>query len=203
MKFEEFFLKHNGPDSPSSAFTTRQHDCHSALPEEVREAAIRGWLIFPVPQLAKLTGNPDLLIGEATSEISRLEELAAEYDPLWGWRMAVSPSLCILEVDGPQGRSVFAALIQDEEECLTLQASRGDTAWAFFRFPKGLVLRSQARTLAPGVRILADGDSCVIAPFCNSSWAETEAVPYALRELAFEPPDTIPTKQRLCLRSRA
>jgi hypothetical protein len=36
----------------------------------VREAANRGWRIFPVTQLAKLTGNPDLLMGDATCEVS-------------------------------------------------------------------------------------------------------------------------------------
>jgi hypothetical protein len=62
-------------------------------------------------------------------------------------------------------------------ECLTtLQAHHGDTAWAFFRWPKGLVLRATAKKLALGVSVLADVDSCVLVPFSNP-WAETEAVP--------------------------
>jgi hypothetical protein len=59
---EEFFLEHYGPGSPSAAFSTRQYNCHPALPEEVHEAANRCWLVFPVPELAQLAGNPDLLI---------------------------------------------------------------------------------------------------------------------------------------------
>jgi hypothetical protein len=158
---EEFFLEHHGPSSPS-AVTTRQLNCRSALPDEAREAA---------------------------NEISRLEELAAEYFPLCGWRVVVGSALCVVELDGQQGRNSYAALAQDQEECLTLQSGRGDTALAFYRRPRGLVLRASARKLAPGVRILAEGDSCVIGPFSNP-WAEVEAVPYWSQDLAFETADT-------------
>lgn len=189
MEFEKFFLEHYGPGSPSAAFNR-----HPALPDEVREAANRGWRIFPVPEVAKLTGNPDLLIDSATSEISSLEEVAAEHYPLWGFRAAVGPSsLCILQLDGPQGKNAFAALVQDQEECLTLQAVRGDIALAFFRQPKNLVLRASARKLAAGVMVLADGDSCPLLPFANP-WAEVEALPYIVRELAFGTPGNPPGK---------
>ena len=187
---EQFLSERYGPNSPFASTTTRQYTRRSLLSKEARQAANLGWRIFPVPLIAKLNGNPDLLIGDATCDISRLEELAAEYYPVCGWRIAVCPSsLCILQLDGPLGRNSFAALAQDEGECLTLQAGRGDAAWAFFRWPKGLELRADARKLAPGVRILADGDSCAIEPFCNP-WAEVEAVPYWLRDLAFESPVT-------------
>ena len=69
---------------------------------------------------------------------------------------------------------------------------------AFFRWPEGLVLRASARKLAPGVRILgqSQSDSCIIPPSGGyvwlNSWAEIEAVPFALRELAFEEPDSSP-----------
>ncbi len=171
----------------SNAYT-RRDNCHSALPDEIREASNRGWLIFPVPELAKLAGNLDLLIDEATSEISRLEELAAEYYPLRGGRIAVGPAQCIVELDGQHGRNSYAALAQDQGECLTLQARRGDAALAFYRLPKGLVLRASAQKLAPGVKIFVDGDSCVIGPFSNP-WAEVEAAPCWLQDLAFETPD--------------
>jgi len=186
---EKFFLEHYGPSSSSAACTTRQDKCHSALPDEVREAANRGWLIFPVPQLARLIGNLDLLINEASSEISIIEQLAAEYYPLCGWRIVVGPTLFIVELDGPHGRNSYMALAQEQSECLTLQASVGDAALAFYRRRKGLELRASARKMAPGVRIFADGDSCVIGPFSNP-WAEVETVPYWLQDLAFETPDT-------------
>ena len=182
--------------SCSGALTSQQHNRRPVLPQAVRQAANRRWQIFPVYPLAKLNGNRDLLIGEATSDISRLEELAAEY-PLCGWGVAVGPSsLCILEVSGAQGSDSLAALSREEGECLTLQARRGDTAWAFFRYPKGLVLRDSAKKLAAGLRMLGRGDSCALPPSGGSvyinPWAEVETVPTWLRELAFETPDTPP-----------
>jgi hypothetical protein len=125
--------------SPPTALTSSTNHRHSILPEEVRQAANLGWRIFRVSPLAKLMGNRDLLIGEATCDVSRLEQFAAEY-PSCEWRVAIGPSsLCVLKVVGPGGRNSLAALSQDEGECLTLQSRRGDTAWAFFfRWPAAL-----------------------------------------------------------------
>lgn len=209
---EEFLTRRESPHSP--AFTFRPNVRRSPLSEEVRQSANRGWHIFPATQLAKLTSNPDLLIGEATCDISRLEELAAEYKPI-GWRIAIGPSaLCVLQLLGNEGRSSFAVLIQDHGECLTtLQAHVGGTAaWAFFRWPGGLALRNSAKRLATGVRVLGDGDSCVLPQTFTNPWADVEAVPCWLRELAFETPDTPPGKaapvpafspRPACCRSRA
>ena len=181
--------------SPSAGTASHRHN-HQALPDPVREAANRGWHVFPVSPLAKLMENPDLLIGEATNDISRLEELAAEY-PSCDWRVAVGPSsLCIVQSVGQQGRNAFAALSDEQGEFLTLQAQRGDIACAFFRWPKGLKLRKSSKKLPTNVSILADGVSCIIPPsggsFYVNPWADVEAVPSWLRELAFEIPDTPP-----------
>lgn len=192
MEIERFFTERLS--SPSAAFTSSTNHRPSILPEEVRQAANLGWRIFPVSPLAKLMGNPDLLIGEATCDVYRLEELAAEY-PSCGWRVAVGPSsLCVLQIAGPEGRNSLASLSSDQGECLTLQARRGDTAaWAYFRSPKGQQLRASAKNLAPGVRILAGGDSCPIPPSGGcvyvNPWEDVQAVPGWLKELAFETPD--------------
>lgn len=197
MNTERFFSKQLS--SPAPAFTSSPRDRPSTLPEEVRQAANLGWRIFPVSPLAKLIGNRDLLIGEATCDVSRLEEFAAEY-PSCEWRVAVGLSslVCVLQVVGPEGRNSFAALSQDQGECLTLQSRRGDTAWAFFRWPAGLVLHASAKKLAPSVRILADGDSCPIPPSDGCAyinpWEEVQAVPCWLRELGFETPNDPPGK---------
>jgi len=182
-------------NSPSAAFTSDQWNRRSALPDAMRQAASRGWHVFPVSRLAKLMGNPDLLIGEASSNLSRLEELSAEYAPC-EWRLAHGPSsLCVLELSGRQGSHAFAAL-SGQEECLTLQAQRADMACAFFGYPEPLVLRDSAKKLAPGLRMLGPDDSCTIPPcrgwFYINPWAEVEAVPKWLRELAFDAPDTPP-----------
>ncbi len=193
---EDFFFEKYGPSSPSTAFTSLTGNRSSTLPEEVRQAANRGWHVFPVSPLAKFTAQPNLLISEATSDICRLEEFAAEY-PLCGWRVAIGPSsLCILQLDGQVGKNSFAALSADQGECLTLQAHLGDTAWAFFRWPTGLVLRTSGTKLAPGMRILREGESCIIPPSSNcvylNPWADIDAIPSWLRELAFETPDSPP-----------
>lgn len=155
--------------------------------------ARRGWCVFPMSPLARFSGNPDLLFAEATSEVSRLEELAVDY-PTCRWRVAIGPSsLCIVRVDGYAGTDPFGVFSQDQGECLTLQAHGGATALAFFRFPKGMVLRASASKLFRGVRILCENGSCLIPPtdgfVYSNPWAEIETLPYALREFAFEAPD--------------
>lgn len=77
MEIERFFTERLS--SPSAAFTSPTTHRSSTLPGEVRHAANLGWRIFPLSPLAKLMGNPDLLVGEATCDVYRLEELAAEY----------------------------------------------------------------------------------------------------------------------------
>lgn len=50
---------------------------------------------------------------DVTSEVSRLEEFAAEY-PTCRWRVAQGPSsLCALELEGQAGRESFTALAGD------------------------------------------------------------------------------------------
>ncbi len=97
MEIERFFAAHLS--SPSAAFTSSPRNRPSTLPEEVRQAANLGLRIFPVSSFAKLTGNPDLMIEEATSEISRLEELATEYEFCCEYRVAVDSSLCVLRIE--------------------------------------------------------------------------------------------------------
>ena len=196
MNLEDYFLEKYCPGSPSTTSTSSAGNLSLGLPEEVRQAVNRGWHVFPVSPLAKFTAQPDLLIGEATSEISGLEEFAAEY-PLCGWRVVVGPSsLCTLRLDGQVGKDSFAALSADQGECQTLQAHQGDTAWAFFRWPTGLVLRTSATKLAPGIRVLKGRDSCIIPPSSNcvylNPWADIDAIPTWLQELAFETPDSPP-----------
>jgi hypothetical protein len=190
----ELFCQRHASRLPSEAFTFH-------LPAEVREALNRGLHIFPVSLPAKLKGQADRMIGEATCDAFRLEELAASpaAHPVCEFRIAIGPSrLCVVQMDGHAGRKQFAAVLDGAGECHTLQARRGDVqAWAYFRWPKGLVLRAAARKLEPGVSVLGPGDSCIVPPSCGSSWvnaawAEIDTLPYALRAVAFESPDNHP-----------
>ncbi len=193
---DDFFNEHNKRDFRGLAQTSATRRSRFELHPELRQAANRGLAIFPVPESARLTGQPEMLIGEATSQTSRLEELAAEH-PNCSWRAALGPSkLCAMRIDGTLGRASLAARSRDEEDSFTLRAKSGDTVWAFFRYPVGLTLRSSAKKLVPGVSVLAIGESCPIPPSGTSTWlnpwAEIEAVPYWLRELAFESPNNSP-----------
>ena len=189
MNLEQFFQRH--PSSPSSeAFTFH-------LPDEVREAMNRGLYVFPVSLPAKLNGHADRLIGEATCDAFRLEELAASptAHPVCEFRIAIGPSrLCVVQLDGHVGRKQFTAVLDGADECHTLQARRGDVVYAFFRQPAGMKVMGSAK-LAPGVSIL--GESCIVPPTRGAAWmnpgAEIEALPTALRELlAIENPDDFP-----------
>jgi len=192
MDLNQFFSQL--PSAPSGAFNSRHYN--QDLSDEVRELAHRGLKLFPVSLAAKLNGCPNEFISEATSDISLLEELSAAAQPLSGLSIALGPSgLCVLVLDGTVGKASFAALVPDLEECLTLQARRGDVVYAFFRQPAGMKRIASARKLAPGVSIL--GESCIVPPFGGIAWinpgAEIEALPNALRELlAIENPDDFP-----------
>lgn len=194
MDLEQFFSRPSG--SFSGAFRSRHFN--PDLPDEVRELAHLGLKLFPVSLAAKLAGDPDRLIASATDDILLLETLSAAAQPLYGHRLSLGPSgLCVLVIDGAMGRASFAALVPDLEECLTLQARRGDVAYAFFRQPAGMKRIASARKLALGVSILGDGAGFDVPPTGGAAWinpgAEIEALPYALRELlAFENPDNPP-----------
>lgn len=191
----EDFLSELCRTSRGEDFASARTQPHSGLHADVRQAANLGLAVFPVPEVARLTRRPESLIAEATSDICRLEELASEY-PSCSWRAAVGSSrLCVVRLDGMRGAAWFVAKNDGLDDCRTLSVLRGDTAWAVFHSPAGLVLRAWANALAPGVQILTDGESFPVPPSGCSTWAslsEIEAVPYWLRELAFEPPPCSP-----------
>lgn len=196
MKSIETFLSEISQRSGNAGLTPARTAAVHGLHPRVRQAAAQGLAVFPVPDIARLTGNPDILIGEATTDLFRLEELAGGY-PGCTWRSAVGLSrLCIIRIDGIAGREWFSSASEDHGGPHTLSVVRGEAVWAIFNWPAGLVLRPSARVLAPGVRILTDGESFPIPPSRGCTWAdpsaEIEEVPHWLRVKAFEPPDSPP-----------
>lgn len=192
MDLEQFSFRPAG--SFSGAFNSRHFN--QDLSDEVRELARMGLKLFPVSLAAKLAGDPNRWIDDATDDISLLDELSTA--PLWGYRLALGPSgLCALVLNGAVGRASFAALVPDLAECFTLQARRGDVLHAFFRQPAGMKRIVSVRKLAPGVSILGDCAGFDVPPTGGAAWinpgAEIETLPYALRELlGLEPPDSPP-----------
>lgn len=193
----EFFSEGNSQSWRDRVIESKNGQVVAGLHPEVSATANRGLEVFPVPEFARFSGQPELLIGEATSDLGRLEELAAEY-PGCTWRLAIGPAMFILRMDAPAARFSLAGLNKDQEDCSTLCARRAETIWALFRWPQRMVLRSEARKLAPGLRILADGDSCPVPPSDGCTWvdvsADIEAAPSWLREAAFECPTLPPGK---------
>lgn len=192
MDLDQFFSQL--PSAPSGAFNSRHFN--QDLSDEVRELARQGLKLFPVSLAAKLAGDPDRLIASATDDILSLQESsAAVAQPLWGHRLSLGPSgLCVLVLAGTIGRASIAALVPDLDDCLTLQARRGDAVYAFFRQPAEMKRIALARKLAPGASILGDGAGFDVPPAGGTAWvnpgAEIEVLPYALRELlAAEDPD--------------
>jgi hypothetical protein len=191
VDLKSFFSRPSG--SFSGAFESRHFNRN--LSDEVRELAYQGLKLFPVSLAAKLNGCPDELISAATSDIATLQELsAAAALPLWGYRLALGPSgLCVLELDG---RTSIASLVPDLDDCLTLQARRGNVMYAFFRQPAGMKVTGSEK-LAPGVTILGHGAGFDLPPAGGTAWvnpgAEIETLPYTLRELlASDSPDSPP-----------
>jgi hypothetical protein len=194
---EEFFSEQNRRNVISTACDSQQRKPLSPLHDEVLQAANRGFQVFPEPEMARLFGQQEQLIDEASNDTSRLEEFAALYTSCL-WRVALDQSrLCVIRLDGPEGRASLAKMSEDEADCLTLSAQRGDAVWIFFWRPKG-VFRASARKVAPGVMILADGNSCPIPPSAGTvwlnPWAEIESAPCWLKKLVFEIPDGPPVK---------
>lgn len=198
MKAPEERLSQFGRSSRGAAFSPKRGKPLVSLRTAVQQATIRGLRIVPVPQIVQWTGKPELLVKEATLEITRLEELAAMY-PLCAWRAAIGSSrLCVVRLEEPVGRAWFAAKSENQGDCRTLSDTRGATVWAIFRWPAGLVLRAPGKSLAPGVRILTDGDSFPIPPSRGCAWvnpwAEIEEVPHWLWTEAFVEPDSPPKR---------
>lgn len=191
MDLQQFFSQHSGTFSP--AFKSRH--LNQDLSNDVRELARLGLKLFPVGLAAKLAGDSDRLIADATSDVRLLEELSADAQPLWGYKLALGPSgLCVLVLDGAVGNASLTALAPDLQECLTLQARSGDVVYAFFRQPTGTKRIALVRKLAPGMSIRGDGESCIVPPAGSAVWvnpgAEIETLPYSLRELLpSDPPD--------------
>lgn len=195
ISIEKFLLEYSR-SAPSAASCLRQRNYSSPLAEEVRQTVNRGLRVFPVPVLSP---SPDLLIGEASCEISLLEEFAAAYQGC-GWRVtATDPALLVLRIDGNAGwGSVTALSCYDQEGCLTLQVRCGDTTWAIFLRPKRLAPFAVAKKLADGLTILGGGSSFPIPPSVGCAWrdpsAELCATPYWLRALVLDSPDDQPGK---------
>ena len=187
---EEFFVQIGLGNRPSSLSPNRRKVV-VALEHEVRRAANLGLSVFPVPRSIQWIGEPERLKAEASCQLARLEELAAEY-PSCTWR-AASLGFCVVRLDGGEGRGWFVSNNEDQGECRTLAVVRAQTIWAIFRLPAGIASHNSDKQLANGVRVLGSRGSFPIPPSPGSTWADPsadiEALPYWIREIVFDPSD--------------
>jgi hypothetical protein len=105
---------------------------HAVLPQEIRDAAKRGWQIFPILSGSLLASNADALADTATSDISILEGLPSNYPGCrFGLRTGPNSAVLVAEMRDPRAASVLYRLaetcpenVEQEWDGLTL-LSRG------------------------------------------------------------------------------
>lgn len=196
---EEFLKEHER--SAQSIATTRPLFDPAQVYAGLRDAANRGWRVFPIPPAysrhALVTRDR---IAEGTSNLVTLEEMAdANSGYRWGLATGQASGVFVLEVEGALGRvavSRFVTLyVAEFSDCQTLTSRAGESLFSYFRYPVGLVLRQGGRYPSPGLRIHGDGDFVLLPPSRYSSKIAHEylnpdesvaTAPQWLLDLAFE-----------------
>ena len=203
---------HNAGDGNVIFFTTASSPINSENSEKLspllRDAALRGWKIFPVLVRSRYATESTAMIGQATRDLDQLKAWAREY-PGCNWAVATGKDSGVLaiEIDGYIGTSSFSWLLfenQEEEigtpQTLISQTENGanDTVYAYYRWPATLTMRQLRGEIAPGMRLRGEGDSVPIPPSIHSNGirfsyphpdAEVAAMPHWLIDLAFEVPE--------------
>lgn len=193
------FEYHLDPGSATSA--PSPGNSPAELAEALRQAAKRGWRIFPVIPQEEYARGVTAHVGEATSDTSCIKEWATEH-PLCMWHVEIGPAsdLCVLSVSGMHGMSevrIFCLDDSDRWDSHTLRSQAGgDHSWALCKWPEGLVMRTAEKRLEPGLDILGHGSCCTIHPStCSCGQCiyvdaknEIAAVPKWLVRLGFDQP---------------
>jgi len=163
----------------------------SKLPIEIIQAASRNWRLVPVP---RLSNNPQFDLASASCNLGDLQTWADVYpDASWALATGQTSGVVVLEVDTFARTALQALACSDadwiDEEPLLVQTS--DRIYAFLSLSQELSLRR--KRIAPGIRILGDGDSVLLPPSLVSGvpleYVNTNAVvpnpPKWLLDLAF------------------
>ena len=186
-------------DSPQAK---NQTDNHAELPQEIRDAALRGWKIFPI-----LTGSlrapvANAMIDRATSNLSNLENLLSAC-PFYGYAVQCGPKSGIfaIEMRDPRSASILYRLAgitpqnADEEwDGLTLLARGAGSTFAFFKWPQDASSMIRLDSESNSSLILHGDGSWVPLPpssfngstFVYLNCAEVSEPPKFLSDLLFE-----------------
>ncbi len=158
---EDFLLTNN-----QAKFTTILQNSlrdSAELPSIVADGAKRGLRIFPIYQTSKYATSSLIKarIGDATNDVVRLEEFAAE-NPA-GWAFATRPDAGVFatEMEEEYGIDAFNGLIAlaiislqgDESDWQTLSARAGRSIFAIYNYPAGMRMLRSRKHPEPGLTI--------------------------------------------------
>ncbi len=188
-------------DSPRAA----DHPAsHTELPQEIRDAAKRGWQIFPILSGSLLASNVDALADTATSDLSILEGLPSTYPGCrFGLRTGPNSAVWVVEMREPRAASVLYRLagtcpenVEQEWDGLTLLSRGAGSTYAFFQWPPDALSM---------IRLGTESDSCLVlhgdcswvplppssfkgSPYVYLNRAAVSMTPAFLSDLLFEYP---------------
>jgi hypothetical protein len=164
---------------------------NSKLPIEIVKAAGRDWRLIPVPQPSNFS-QPEL--SNASCDLVELQAWLDMY-PFARWALATGQTsgVIAIEIDACAKPALQALAGRNGEWCdeEPLQVQTGDRIYAFLSVPQGMCLCR--KWIAPGIRVLGDGDSVLLPPSRVSGvpleYADPDAavpkVPKWLLDLAF------------------
>ena len=142
------------------------------LPEEVRQAAARGWRLLPVWKSGKKPLIADWP-NAATGDLCQIKEWARSFPECnWGLATGSGSGVFVLDVDGEAGA---AALREHREQGRvlpkTLTASTGRGTHYYFRWPDGQSIRNSVKKFGVALDIRSDGGFVVIPPSVHPNGA--------------------------------
>ncbi len=169
------------------------------LPQAIRDAAKRGWKIFPI-QIDSLFAA-DALIGTATSDTSILENVPSMYpNSGYGLQTGSASGVCVAEMVGTRGAAALYKLAEtarhsfsDIWDGLTLLSCGGTRTYAFFEWPNGFSMRLSCNS-DPSLILHGEGSWVYLPPsevdgirhaYVND--AAVEALPDLLIKRLFKP----------------
>jgi hypothetical protein len=172
------------------------------MPQAIRDAAKRGWKIFPVPTDSLFA--VDALIGTATNDISILEHFPSLYPSCgYGLQTGSASGVCVAEMVGTHGASALYKLAGitghndgDIWDGLTLISCGGKRTYAYFEWPAGFSMRLSFNS-EPSLIIHGEGSWGPLPPseidgiqhaYVND--AAVEALPNLLIKRLFKPLDS-------------
>ncbi|MGA2351956.1 MAG: bifunctional DNA primase/polymerase [Terracidiphilus sp.] len=140
----------------------------------LRDAALRGWKIFPVLTLSRHAMGAPAMLAQATNDLEQLETWASQY-PGCRWALATGcdSGVLAIEMDGRIGTASFSWLLFESQEVrmdnsptLISQTENGgeDTVCAYYRWPAGMPRHLLRGVIAPGMTLRGEGDYVIIPP---------------------------------------